>query len=72
MYKNVSEAWDTMAGQMRLDERCSANYVRNLRLMFFSGALYAATHSGDGDAILCECMDALKLFESNTINGEIQ
>lgn len=64
--EGLRAGWDMVAKELRLYERCSPMQIREMRLMFMSGAMYAATHRRGLDTILEEGMNEFNLFDSNS------
>jgi hypothetical protein len=63
--EGLREGWSLVAKELRLYERCSPALIREFRLMFMSGAMYAATHRHNMEAIFEEGMKEFDLFDKS-------
>jgi hypothetical protein len=65
MKDGLKEGWLMIAKELKLYERCHPEEIKGMRLMFMTGAMYAATHRSNLEQIFIEGMREFDLFESN-------
>jgi hypothetical protein len=65
MKDGLRDGWSAVAKELRLYERCSPALIREFRLMFMSGAMYAATHRHQIETIFEEGMKEFDLYDQS-------
>ena len=61
----IREGWAMVAKELKLYNKCTTTQIKEMRLMFMTGAMYAATHRKELDEIFDEGMKEFNLFDSN-------